>query len=88
MSDPIIYHFGTVFPPRNEWEVEAYDNDETLAGFSDGYREKDRAELLPGGNRSASYRWGWQNSIRDHSGKDDGFDHVRQAFIRMRRNAA
>ncbi len=67
---------GTVFPPRSAFDIEAYDLDECIAGYSD-CRPGDPA---PGTNHSPAFRWGWANRCRDRSPKDDGFDAMRHAF--------
>ncbi len=72
---------GTVFPPRDEWDIAAYPNDEVVAG----YIEYSPDEIAPGGNRSPAYRWGWLNRRRDATGEPDGFDNVRHAYIRISR---
>ncbi len=74
---------GDVFPPRDEWDIAAYDADEVVAGF----RESTPDDPLPSPNRSPAYRWGSINRARDRQVPDDGFDAIRQAFIRMRKNA-
>lgn len=71
---------GTVFPPRSAEEIDAYDDAELLAGFME-YRSDDP---FPGENRTAAYRWGWQNGHYDH-GNDDGYGALRHAAIQMRR---
>lgn len=75
---------GTVFPPRDEWDVAAYDGDEIVAGYRD-HRISDPA---PGPNHSPAFRWGWTNARRDASHEPDGFEGIRYAFIRMIRTAA
>lgn len=72
---------GTVFPPRDEWDVAAYDTDEVVAG----YREHRPDDPVPGPNRSPAYRWGWSNRRRDMTHLPDGFEPIRYAFIRMSR---
>ena len=74
---------GTVFPPRDEWDVAAYDHLEAMAGFM----EFNPQEAAPGGNRSPAYRWGWKNRARDQHHQDDGYDHIRRSYIKLRRNA-
>lgn len=74
MSEP-----GTVFPPRDEWDILAYDDDEVIAG----YREHRPDDQPPGDNRSPAYRWGWTNARRDLTRADDGFGAIRRAFIIM-----
>ena len=71
---------GTVFPPRNEWDVAAYPDDDVV----EGYREWRPDDPEPGENRSPGYRWGWANGRRDRQGGDDGYDRVRQAYIQLK----
>jgi hypothetical protein len=77
--------FGTVFPPRNEWDIAAYDTDEVVSG----YREWRPDEPAPGDNRSPAYRWGWTNARRDrfYRTEDDGFSPIRQAYIALSRRS-
>lgn len=70
---------GEVFPPRDEWDIAAYDTDDVV----DGYREHRLTEPTPGNNRTAAYRWGWANAKRDITGELDGFEDLRRAYIRM-----
>ncbi len=72
---------GTVFPPRDEWDIAAYPTDEVVAGYRE-YRPDDPA---PGPNHSAGYRWGWTNGRRDVTHEPDGFEPLRYAFIDMSR---
>lgn len=75
---------GTVFPPRDVWDIAAYDPNELIAGFLD-HRPDDPE---PGPNRSPSFRWGWSNRRRDMTGApDDGYDALRHAYLRMMRRA-
>lgn len=71
-----------MFPPRDEWDIAAYEDDEVVAG----YREHSLSDLPPGNNRSPSYRWGWTNARRDRTHEPDGFEPVRYAYISMTRN--
>lgn len=73
--------FGQVFPPRDEWDVAAYEADDVVAG----YREHTIYEKPPGDNRSPGYRWGWANARKDVTRTDDGFELVRSAYIQMTR---
>jgi hypothetical protein len=66
------------WPPRTWLDVEAYDDDEIVAGFRD-YRPDDPE---PGENHSHGYRWGWTNRRKDSTGIDDGFEGVRRELIR------
>lgn len=77
---------GTVFPPRDEWDVAAYDPDECVAG----YREHKISDAAPGDNRSPAYRWGWANARQDatYMMGDDGLGAIRSAYIKMARNEA
>lgn len=75
---------GTVFPPRDEWDIAAYPQDDCVAGYRD-YRPDD---VEPGPNHAPGYRWGWVNRRRDHTSKTDGFDHLRSAYIAMTRLAS
>lgn len=68
---------GSVFPPRDEWDIAAYDTDEVV----EGYREYSIHDPAPGPNRSPAYRWGWANSHKDATGIPDGFEPLRHAFI-------
>lgn len=76
MADP-----GTVFPPRDEWDIAAYDTDDVVAG----YREYCIADPAPGPNHSPAYRWGWANARRDATHIPDGYEPLRDAFIDMSR---
>lgn len=67
------------FPPRDEWDVLAYDEDELVAGYR-SYRPDDPE---PGGNHSPAFRWGWVNRRKDSTRIPDGFEGIRSAFIRM-----
>lgn len=66
------------FPPRDYLDVIAYDDDECVRG----YREHCIFDDPPGDNHSPGYRWGWQNARRDVIHVDDGFDHIRSAYIK------
>lgn len=72
---------GEVFPPRDEWDVAAYPQDEVVAG----YRDHRADDPVPGENHSPGYRWGWTNRRRDTTRQPDGFEPIRYAFIRMSR---
>lgn len=72
---------GTVFPPRDEWDIAAYQTDEVVAG----YREYCINDPAPGPNHAPGYRWGWANCRRDVTREPDGLDHVRHAFIDLSR---
>lgn len=72
---------GTVFPPRDAWDIAAYDTDEVVAG----YREHRICDPVPGPNRSPAYRWGWANSHKDATGTPDGYEPLRHAFIQISR---
>lgn len=74
---------GAVFPPRDEWDVAAYDTDDVMAG----YREHNVHEESPGDNRAPGYRWGWMNARKDATHQYDGFEPIRSAYIRMTRFA-
>lgn len=76
MSEP-----GTVFPPRDEWDIAAYPIDDVVAGFRD-HRPDDPA---PGPNHAPGYRWGWTNCRRDTAHEPDGFDGLRFAYIELAR---
>lgn len=78
---PAEAELGDAFPPRDEWEVLAYDVDEMVAG----YREYRPDDPEPGANRSPAYRWGWANRRKDSTGEPDGFEEIRQAFIWLTR---
>ncbi len=69
------------FPPAAPEHIDAYDPADVFAGYAE-WRADDPA---PGPNRSEGYRWGWLNCARDHSGKDDGHDTVRHAYLRSLR---
>lgn len=75
---------GTVFPPRDEWDVAAYPTDDVV----EGYRDHCISDPAPGENRSPGYRWGWANARKDASCQWDGFEDIRFAYIRMVRAAA
>jgi len=70
---------GDVFPPRDEWDVLAYNLDETVQG----YRDWTPDDPTPGPNHSPAYRWGWANSRLDHTREEDGYGEVRRAYARM-----
>ncbi|WP_332717435.1 hypothetical protein [Pelagibacterium mangrovi] len=72
---------GTVFPPRDEWDVAAYPTDDVVAG----YREHRLDDIEPGPNRSPGYRSGWINARCDATHAPDGFELIRAAFIQMSR---
>lgn len=72
---------GSVFPPRDEWDIAAYDADEVMAG----YREHTIHDEPPGPNRHPGYRWGWANARKDATHIYDGFEPLRYAYIRMSR---
>lgn len=72
---------GTVFPPRDEWDVAAYSTDDVIAG----YREHCINDLVPGENHSPGYRWGWTNRRKDATHIPDGFEGIRAAYIDMSR---
>lgn len=72
-ADPI----GAVFPPRDEWDIAAYETDDVVAG----YREYRRDDPHPGANHSPGYRWGWTNRQKDATGTPDGYEPIRSAFI-------
>lgn len=74
---------GNVFPPRDAWDIAAYDTDEVVAGYLDHSVH----EPNPGGNRSPAYRWGWMNARKDATHEYDGLEPVRYAYIRMLRAA-
>jgi len=76
MSEP-----GTVFPPRDEWDIAAYPTDEIVAG----YRDHRHDDPEPGPNHSPGYRWGWTNRRRDVTHEPDGFEPLRYAFIELSR---
>lgn len=77
---------GQVFPPRDEWDVAAYDGHEVAEGYQ-GHRIDDTA---PGPNHSPSYRWGWTNARKDATYRDgeDGFEEIRRAYIQLERKMA
>lgn len=70
---------GYVFPPRDEWDVDAYPTDDVV----DGYRGHSIHDPFPGDNHSPGYRWGFYNARKDATCIDDGYDHIRSAYIRM-----
>lgn len=76
MSEP-----GTIFPPRDEWDIAAYNTDDVVAG----YREYLPDDLPPGPNHAPGYRWGWTNRRRDVTHEPDGFEPLRFAYIAMTR---
>jgi hypothetical protein len=67
------------FPPRDEWDIAAYDTDELVAGYRD-YRPDDPA---PGPNHSPAYRWGWTNKRKDMTREPDGFEVLRHRYIQL-----
>jgi hypothetical protein len=72
-----------MFPPRDWRDIERYPIEDVIEGFV--YFSKD--DPPPGDNRSPGYRWGWDNAKRDRSDDDDGYDAIRQEFIRETRKA-
>lgn len=82
MTEKIADH-GSVFPPRDEWDIAAYDTDDVMSG----YREHSVHEPLPGDNRAPGYRWGWANARKDATHVYDGWEPIRYAYIRMTRMA-
>jgi len=72
-------NLGTVFPPRDEWDVAAYNGHEVATG----YRDHRPDDPVPGPNHSPAYRWGWVNRRRDVTHQADGFEAIRHAFIHM-----
>lgn len=74
---------GSVFPPRDVWDVAAYDRDEVLAGYFDHQSH----DPEPGPNRSPAFRWGWTNRRRDTTHEPDCYEPLRYAYIRMLRRA-
>jgi len=77
---------GKVFPPRDEWDIAAYDG----AEIGDGYRGHSLADDKPGPNHSPGYRWGWANARKDATYMDgpDGFEDIRFAYIKLMRAVA
>lgn len=69
---------GTVFPPRNLDEIDAYDNRELMGAFL----EYERGDPEPGDNRSAAYRWAWSCRHCDVTGEGDGHYEIRRAYAR------
>lgn len=78
------HDIGSVFPPRDEWDIAAYATDEVVAG----YREHRIDDIAPGPNHAPGYRWGWSNARKDATKIDDGFEGLRRAYIRMQRMMA
>lgn len=72
---------GTIFPPRDEWDIAAYDTDQVVAG----YREHRLDDPSPGGNHHPAYRWGWTNARKDCSHLSDGFEGLRARYIDLTR---
>lgn len=72
---------GTIFPPRDVWDIAAYDTDEIV----DGYLSHCIEDVPPGDNRAPGYRWGWLNARKDATHVLDGFEGLRFAYIRMSR---
>jgi hypothetical protein len=73
---------GVVFPPRDEWDIAAYPDDQVLKG----YCEHNLGDEPPGDNHSPGYRWGWANARKDATHAPDGFEQIRYAYIRMTRH--
>lgn len=73
---------GLVFPPRDEWDIAAYDSPDMVVGYMD----QTPGGPSPGDNRSPGYRWGWANRARDRQADDDGFDTIRRAYLAMKRS--
>lgn len=73
---------GTIFLPRDAWDIAAYDTDECVAG----YREYRIDDPVPGPNHSPGYRWGWTNAHQNATGAPDGYEPQRRAYIAMTRN--
>ena len=76
MSEP-----ETVFPPRDEWDIAAYDPDQCMAG----YREHHLDDPAPGENHHPAYRWGWANRRRDTVPEPDGYESLRSKYIALTR---
>lgn len=70
---------GTVFPPRDEWDIAAYETDDVVQGYRD-WRPDDPA---PGPNHSPGYRWGWTNGRKDRTSKVDGYEDLRRAYFAL-----
>ena len=68
-----------VFPPRDELDVASYDT----ADVVEGYRSHRIEDTAPGDNNAPGYRWGWLNARKDVTGKPDGYEPLRQAYIHM-----
>lgn len=75
MSEP-----GTVFPPRDEWDVAAYDIAEVVEGYRSSVDDPD-----PGPNRSPAFRWGWCNRQKDCRGAPDGYEDIRHRYYLLTR---
>lgn len=72
---------GTVFPPRDVWDIAGYPTDDVVAGYLDYSPD----EIAPGSNRAPGYRWGWLNRRKDATGEPDGYEPLRYAYIGMSR---
>jgi hypothetical protein len=73
---------GTVFPPRDEWDVLGYPIDDVV----EGYRSHRVGDPVPGNNHTPGYRWGWTNAQKDRTYKEipfDGFEAIRSAVIAL-----
>lgn len=77
----MIAPIGTVFPPRDAFELMAYDLDQVVEGWLD----YDPFVLPPGENHDPGYRWGWANARRTYTKQPDGYDSIRQDYIKMKR---
>lgn len=69
------------FPPIYAADIIAYD----LHSMFQGYADFAPHSAPPDATSSPSYRWGWQNALRDYTGEDDGLDHMRIDFLRLKR---
>ncbi|NTG73283.1 hypothetical protein G6M02_08060 [Agrobacterium rhizogenes] len=70
---------GQIFPPRDEWDIAAYDTDDVV----NGYRQYAANDPSPGANHAPGYRWGWANARKDATIECDGFEPIRRAYIHM-----
>ena len=70
---------GTVYPPRDAWDIAAYPIDDVV----DGYRDYSADVISPGSNRAPGYRWGWLCRRADATGEPDGYEGIRLAYLHM-----
>ena len=76
-----IDDIGKVFPPRDVWDIAAYDTDDVVAG----HRTHRKDQQPPDDSFTPGYRWGWANARKTLTGEVDGFEELRATFAHMDR---